>query len=450
MLFRKNEAHEIKNSLVSLRAPFVRFANIEALGGILLLISTFSALLLANSQWGGAYEDFWNQQLIIGTDFFKLEMPLLRWLNDGLMVIFFFLLGLEIKREFIAGELSNIKQSTLPIFASIGGMIVPAGLFIILNYNKTGMEGWGITMATDVTLSLSILALIGRKVPIGLKVFLVGFAIVDNIGAVLKIALSDNALINWEFFGIAGGLLGILVLFNYRNVRYIPAYMVLGWIIWYMFLKSGIHPTMAGILIAFTIPAKRKIKLTEFSVNLRNAVDDFCDQSCHDRIILNNQQLSIIDNIKYYIDRVQSPVQYLENTLHSFVTYIVMPLFLFANAGIVFRGFVLETFNTLTLNIAFAMVFGKLTGILLFSWLSIKFGGASLPKNTNWKHIFGAALLGGAGFTMSLFISNLTFENIILLNEAKLGVLLGSFTASILGLVYLKLTLRKNYAAKHS
>ena len=440
----------MKNPLEYIREPFIRYARIEALGGILLIISTLLALLLANSQWGGAYEAFWNQKLVIGTDFFKLEMSLLRWLNDGLMSIFFFLLGLEIKREFIAGELSNVKQSTLPIFASIGGMIFPAGLFILLNYNQTGMEGWGITMATDVTLSLSILALLGRKVPIGLKVFLVGFAIVDDIGAVLKIALSDNAILSWEFLGIAGGLLGILIFFNYRNLRYIPAYMVLGWIIWYMFLKSGIHPTMAGILIAFTIPAKRKIKLTEFSVYLRKAVDEFCDQPCQEKIILNKQQLAIIDNIKYYVDWVQSPVQYLENTLHGFVTYVVMPLFLFANAGVVFQGVALENFNTLTLNIGFAMVFGKLTGILIFSWLSVKFGVASLPQNTNWKQIFGVALLGGAGFTMSLFISNLTFENIILLNQAKLGVLLGSFTASILGLVYLRLTLRKNYMAEHS
>ncbi len=439
----------MKDPLGYIKAPFIRYARIEALGGILLIISTLSALLLANSQWGDAYRAFWNKQLIIGTDFFKLEMSMIRWLNDGLMAIFFFLLGLEIKREFIAGELSNIKQSTLPVFASIGGMIFPAGLFVILNYNQTGIEGWGITMATDVTLALSILALLGSKVPIGLKVFLVGFAIVDDIGAVIKIALTDNPYINWEFLGIAAGLLGILLLFNYRNIRYIPAYMVIGWIIWYVFFKSGVHPTMAGILIAFSIPAKRKIKLDEFSVNLLTAVDEFCDQSCQDKIMLNKQQQSTIDNIKYYLDSVQSPVQYLENTLHGFVTYLVIPLFLFANAGVVFDGYGLETFNTLTLNLGLAMVFGKLAGIFLFSWLSIKFGMSALPKDTNWKHIFGVALLGGAGFTMSLFISNLTFDNIVLLNQAKLGVLLGSFTASILGLVYLKLTFGKKYKAKH-
>lgn len=438
----------VTDPLDYLRRPFVRFSKIEASGGILLIIATVAALILANSQYSEAYKLFWHKDLYIGTEFFNLEMSLLHWLNDGLMAIFFFLVGLEIKRELLAGELSSPKQATLPISAAIGGMLIPALLFTLLNYDTAGSQGWGIPMATDIAFSLGILGLLGKRVPISLKVFLVAFAIVDDIGAVLVIALFYTTGLEWHFVAIAGGLFILLMLFNYFHVRYIPVYMVVGWVIWYMFLKAGIHPTIAGVLIAFTIPAKRKIRLEEFSFNLRKALDEFCDQPCHDRITLNKNQLATIDNIKYYIDRVQSPAQSLENTLHGFVIYVIMPIFAFANAGVVLDGFNLANFQGITLNISFSLILGKLTGIFLFAFISVKLGIAALPRNIKWKHIIGAGFLGGIGFTMSLFISNLAFDSLVLLNQAKLGVLIGSFMASVIGLIYLRITLGNKFAPR--
>ncbi|MBI9052689.1 MAG: Na+/H+ antiporter NhaA [Bacteroidales bacterium] len=428
----------VKDPFDNLRQPFLRFLRIESSGGILLIFATIAALIVANSAWGSEYEMFWKKEFTIGADFFHLSKPIILWINDGLMAIFFFLVGLEIKRELLAGELSTPKKAALPIIAALGGMIVPAGFFLFFNRNGQGLEGWGIPMATDIAFSLGILSLLGKRVPIALKVFLVAFAIVDDIGAVLVIAFFYSANIHWNLLLIAMILLVVLFIFNARNIRYIPFYMIIGWVIWYLFLKAGIHPTIAGVLIAFSIPSTRKIKLKDFNFRMNRNLTDFCDEPCEDSITLNHQQLASIDNMQSQLDKVQSPLQSLEHSLHGFVTYLVMPLFAFANAGVVLKGAGLESFNSLTLSIGASLVLGKITGILLFSYLTVKFGISALPNNIDWRHILGAGMLGGIGFTMSLFISNLAYDNIILLNQAKLGILLGSFVAAIVGFVYLK------------
>jgi NhaA family Na+:H+ antiporter len=428
----------VKDPFDNLRQPFLRFLRIESSGGILLIFATIAALIVANSAWGSEYEMFWKKEFTIGSDFFHLSKPIILWINDGLMAIFFFLVGLEIKRELLAGELSTPKKAALPIIAALGGMIVPAGFFLFFNRNGQGLEGWGIPMATDIAFSLGILSLLGKRVPIALKVFLVAFAIVDDIGAVLVIAFFYSANIHWNLLLIAMILLVVLFIFNARNIRYIPFYMIIGWVIWYLFLKAGIHPTIAGVLIAFSIPSTRKIKLKDFNFRMNRNLTDFCDEPCEDSITLNHQQLASIDNMQSQLDKVQSPLQSLEHSLHGFVTYLVMPLFAFANAGVVLKGAGLESFNSLTLSIGASLVLGKITGILLFSYLTVKLGISALPNNIDWRHILGAGMLGGIGFTMSLFISNLAYDNIILLNQAKLGILLGSFIAAIIGFVYLK------------
>lgn len=434
---------EIIDPFDNLRQPFLRFLKIESSGGILLILATITAMIVANSGWANYYESFWKQDFTIGAEMFKLTKPIILWINDGLMAIFFFLVGLEIKRELIAGELSSPKKAALPIIAAIGGMIVPAGMFFILNRGGQGMEGWGIPMATDIAFSLGVLSLLGKKVPLALKVFLVAFAIVDDIGAILVIAIFYSAQIHWSLLFIALGLLAILFVFNASNIRYLPFYMILGWIIWYLFLKAGIHPTIAGVLIAFSIPSNRKIKLRDFSFRMKTNIDDFCTEPCEDSITLNHKQLASIDNMQSQIDKVQSPLQQLEHNLHGFVTYFVMPLFAFANAGVVLTGVGLSSFETLTLSISASLVFGKIIGIVLFSYLTVKMGISALPNNIKWPHILGAGMLGGIGFTMSLFISNLAYENIILINQAKLGTLIGSLVAAIIGYTYLKFILSK-------
>lgn len=433
----------IKDPFDNVRQPFLRFLKIESSGGILLIIATICALIIANSGWANYYESFWKQDFTIGAESFKLTKPIILWINDGLMAIFFFLVGLEIKRELLAGELSSPKKAALPIIAAIGGMILPAGLFFLFNKGSQGMEGWGIPMATDIAFSLGILSLLGKRVPIALKVFLVAFAIVDDIGAIVVIAIFYSAQIHWGLFIIALGLLLVLFIFNKMDIRFIPFYMVIGWIIWYLFLKAGIHPTIAGVLIAFSIPSNRKIQLKDFSFRMNRNLNNFCDEPCEDSITLNHTQLASIDNMQSQIDKVQSPLQQLEHNLHGFVTYVVMPLFAFANAGVVLQGAGLASFSTLTLSISASLVIGKITGIMLFSFLTVKLRLSALPDNIGWSHILGAGMLGGIGFTMSLFISNLAYDNIILINQAKLGILMGSFVAAVLGYVYLKYVLQK-------
>ena len=434
---------KVKDPFDNLRQPFLRFLRIESSGGILLILATIAALVIANSAWGSIYESFWKKDFTIGSDFFHLTKPIILWINDGLMAIFFFLVGLEIKRELVAGELSSQKKAALPIIAAIGGMLIPAGLFLLFNRNGQGLEGWGIPMATDIAFSLGILSLLGKRVPLALKVFLVAFAIVDDIGAVLVIAFFYSAEIHWSLLFIALALLAILFIFNMRNIRFIPFYMIIGWVIWYLFLKAGIHPTIAGVLIAFSIPSTRKIRLKDFTKRMNRNLNDFGITPCKDSVTLNHQQLASIDNMQSQIDKVQSPLQSLEHNLHGFVTYFIMPLFAFANAGVVLNGAGLASFNTLTLSITGSLILGKIAGIFIFSYITVKLGISALPQNINWKHIFGAGMLGGIGFTMSLFISNLAYTNIILINQAKLGILLGSLIAALLGFFYLKMILKE-------
>ncbi len=427
--------------------PFQRFFKIEASGGIVLLIFTLIALIWANSPWGDVYKEIWHYKFTIGIPgVLSISKDILHWINDGLMAIFFFVVGLEIKRELITGELSTFKKASLPIAAAIGGMIVPALLFFVLNSNPNTENGWGIPMATDIAFTLGILSLLGKRVPVALKVFLVAFAIVDDLGAILIIAIFYSEQIFWNYLLLGLALVLLLIVFNKFNIKIIPIYMVIGLFIWWFFLKSGIHPTIAGVLIAFTIPLRRKIHLHEFKDKIQHSMDVFCTNPNHsDEITLTHEQLAAIDNMESEIFNVQSPVQRLEHQLHGFVTYIVMPLFALTNAGVILRSASLENvFTDLSGIIELSLVFGKMVGIFLFSWLAVKIGVASLPDNVKWSNIMSLGLLGGMGFTMSLFISNLAFSSEALLNPAKIGILTGSLIAGVMGYFSLRITLKTN------
>ncbi|MBU8891381.1 MAG: Na+/H+ antiporter NhaA [Bacteroidales bacterium] len=443
-----HRSDKIKDPFDRIRHPFKRFLHIESSGGILLILATIVALIVANSGLGSMYESFFKQELTIGIPGFQITESILHWINDGLMSVFFFLVGLEIKRELLVGELSSPKKAALPIIAAVGGMIVPAAMFIFFVGDGLGKEGWGIPMATDIAFSLGVLSLLGKRVPLALKVFLVAFAIVDDIGAIVIIALFYSHEIHWSMLLISFGLLAFLFIINKANIRYIPIYITVGFIIWFLFLHSGIHATIAGVLFAFTIPSSRKIDLEDFTVRMKRNLKDFEDNPHTDDVALQHTQLAAIDNMQSQIYKIQSPLQKLEHSFHGFVTFFVMPIFAFANAGVVLQGAGLAGFSTLTLSISSSLIFGKIIGIFLFAYLTVKLGLSALPDNVNWKHILGAAMLGGIGFTMSLFISNLAYENIGLLrglaeNQAKLGILLGSLTAAVLGFVYLKIILSK-------
>lgn len=438
--------HKDPTVIGGLLEPFQRFFRVEASGGIILLIFTLIALIWANSPWGDSYIHLWENKFSIGVGDFKLSKSLIHWINDGLMAIFFFVVGLEIKRELIAGELSSMKQASLPIAAAIGGMVLPAAIYIVLNQSPESESGWGIPMATDIAFSLGILSLLGKRVPLALKVFLVAFAIVDDLGAVLIIAVFYSEDIYWNYLLIGLGLVIILFVFNRLQVISVHPYMAVGWIIWFMFLKSGIHPTIAGVLIAFTIPVNRTINLKTFKNDMQYNLDYFCyNPENFSKITLNHQQLAAISNMENRIFHVQSPVQRLEHGLHGFVTYIVMPVFALANAGVVLKGISFsELISGVSGVIEISLLAGKVLGIFIFSWISVKIGLAKLPDNVQWKHIFSLGFLGGMGFTMSLFISNLAFTSEALLNPAKIGILVGSLIAGAGGYILLSLTLKKD------
>jgi NhaA family Na+:H+ antiporter len=437
----KNSKRSLIDTIVD---PFQRFFKIEVFGSILLLIATAAALMWANSRWGNYYFALWENDLSFKVKDFTLSKSFIDWINDGLMAIFFFLIGLEIKREIMIGELSTLKKGSLPIIAAVGGMVVPAIIYLYFNKNINTESGWGIPMATDIAFSLGVLGLLGKRIPIGMKVFLLAFAIVDDLGTVVVIILFYSSDINLNFLIIGLGLYLVLVLFNQLKVRNYHIYVIGGFIIWYMFSRSGIHPTIAGVLIAFIIPVHRRIRIPVFKRRMNKNLEEFSGKAGTYKITLNKAQLAAVDNMEDEIENVQSPLQFLEYKLHGFVAYIIMPLFAFANAGvIIYTSGSQDMFNSLSLNIGLSLILGKLIGIFMFSWISIKIGIAILPENTGWINLIGLGLLGGMGFTMSLFISNLAFSDSGLIDYAKIGIIGASLIAGVLGYLVLRFSLNK-------
>lgn len=431
--------------MTKILSPIQKFINAESFSGILLFGVTILAMALANSPLQGMYESFWEFEIGIKSESFSLIKPLILWINDGLMAIFFFLVGLEIKREVLVGELNSIKKASLPIFAAIGGMLIPIAIFFISNKNPETSGGWGISMATDIAFTLAILQLFGKRIPIGLKIFLTAFAIIDDIGAVLVIALFYSGDIYWNLIIYSSILLAILYFLSYKKVHSKYLIVFFGIIIWILFLKSGIHPTLAGILLAFAVPIRQKINEFEYVNKLQKIVAKITAQNNTNKLpILTKKQISQIDYLEEWTDKVQSPLQLLEHRLHSWVAYLIMPIFAFANAGINFtQNFDIDF--SLASNIILALVIGKTLGVSLFSYISIKLKIASLPKNVTLFNIFGVAVLSGLGFTMSLFIGNLAFYNQAeLLNSAKTGIIIASVIAGVFGYIILYLGTKKS------
>lgn len=423
--------------------PFQKFVRIESLSGMLLFGATVLALVLANSPLAGQFHSIWQFEVGISTSGFELIKPLILWINDGLMAIFFFLIGLEIKRELLIGELNTVKKASFPLFAAIGGMLVPVLLFLVLNKNPENSHGWGIPMATDIAFSLAILRLLGKRVPLGLKVFLTAFAIVDDLGAVMVIALFYSETIKWSLIAIALVLLAILFFLSYRRIHARELIILFGIIIWVLFLKAGIHPTIAGVLLAFTIPIRQKINVRTYVEKLCDIVDDIKDSGKSDSPLLSKDQIEGIDDLEDWTEKVQSPLQLLEHRLHNWVAFLIMPLFALSNAGVSFKGD--GNLDTMLGGIiVICLVVGKLVGITLLSWMGVKLRLAELPEGVNFKQIIGIALLAGVGFTMSIFVANLAFyDNPSLLDSAKAGILIGSLIAGVSGYIVLRLSNKK-------
>ncbi|MCF6182845.1 Na+/H+ antiporter NhaA [Lutibacter sp.] len=423
-----------------IRTPFQKFVKTESLGGILLFGATIIALIWANSSFVQQYESLWQYKIGFSFQDFELEKPLILWINDGLMAIFFFLIGLELKREFLIGELNTIKKAAFPFFAALGGVIVPIALFFILNKNPETARGWGIPMATDIAFALAILKLLGNRVPLSIKVFLTAFAIIDDIGAVLVIAIFYSTAINWMLLIYALLLISILAFLSYKKIYINYVFLVFGVIVWILFLKSGIHPTIAGVLLAFTIPIRQKINIKEYANQLTHILGNIKSDSNNQNNILSKNQITQIEDLKTCTEKVKSPLQDLENTLHSFVAYFIMPVFALSNAGVIINTSMKLDYS-LIFNIAIGLFVGKLVGVSLLSYIGTKLKIIALPTGVNFKQIIGVAILAGVGFTMSIFIANLAFvTSPSYIDSAKIGILLGSLISGLIGYTILKLT----------
>lgn len=414
---------------------FQKFFKAESFSGVLLILSMLIGLIWANSSWSASYQALWQTRISFHIADFAIDKSLLLWINDGLMAIFFFVVGLEIKRELIVGELSSVQKAAFPIAAALGGMFVPAVIYLAINAGKAGESGWGIPMATDIAFALGILALLGKRAPLSLKIFLTAVAIVDDIGAVLVIALFYTNDINWISLATGGLIFIILLIINRFCVRKPLPYALLGIALWVAFLKSGVHATVAGVLLAATIPACTMINRKAYLKRTRNYLDKFEKEGIRDgNTFTTSKQRSILQAIEDGTHLVEAPLQRLEHSLHPWVAYLIMPVFALANAGVDIRGISLSALaNPITIGIISGLVIGKQVGITFFAWLVTRIGLSQKTKGISWKQIYGVSMLAGIGFTMSLFISNLAFSEAALLTNAKLGILAASFFSALLG-----------------
>ncbi len=436
----KNYYNYADSALDRFRSFLLRLAHSPIAGGVLLMFCAVVSLVWANSGIADSYEALQTTLLTVGIGSGIISKPILFWINDGLMVIFFFVVGLEIKSEILHGELSSWKKASLPAIAALGGMVVPALSFVVFNAGTPYMSGWGIPMATDIAFAVGILALLGKRVPPALRIFLLALAIVDDLGAIVVIALFYTSHISFVALGL--GLLGIgfLYLLNRLGARNLGVYALFGVLVWVAFLNSGIHPTIAGVLVAFTIPSRPPISLrhffsdTQMLLQRSRVLDPQAKLGVHRKYIT-------FDAIGRGLYLAESSMRRAEKGLYNWVNFVIMPLFALFNAGVVISGasFVENLSTPITLGIVAGLFIGKPVGIFLFSWVASKLRLASLPESLSWKQFLGMSMLGGIGFTMSLFIASLAYESsITYLNEAKIGIIIGSLLSAVVGLLYLR------------
>jgi NhaA family Na+:H+ antiporter len=432
---------------VQVRNLFNRFTRLQASGGILLVITTLLALFLANSNLSTAYFDFWKTDFSITFGEIGLTKYLLKWVNDGLMVLFFFVVGLEIKREITVGELNTPRKAALPLMAAIGGMVFPAALYVLLNIGSAGMQGWAIPMATDIAFMLGLLALLGRRIPLSLRVFFTALAIVDDLGAVLVIALFYTSDILWSALGVAGLILLVLIALNWVGVRNPLPYALLGIGLWLAFVQSGVHATIAGVLLAFTIPSQTRVQAQAFMaqcIAVLGGVEGEDLAIGSSEVEMSDRRQAAAHTLEAIAERMQSPAQRLEHSLTPWATYLVLPIFALANAGVAISTDLGALFSDrIALGIILGLVFGKSLGITFFTWLAIKLGIAELPSRVGWPQLFSATWLAGIGFTMALFITNSAFTDPDQLATAKLAILIASLISGSIGFGLLLFTSRE-------
>lgn len=428
---------------IYLLLPIKNFIEKKTSVGILLIVAATLAMIVANSPLAEGYHSFWKQYIYIGFEDFVIKKNLLHWINDGLMSMFFFLVGLELKRELMHGELASFRGAMLPVAAAIGGMLVPALIFFMFTQGTDAVSGWGIPMATDIAFALGILYLLGDKVPLSLKVFLTAVAIVDDLGAVLVIALFYTSEISMNNLALGAFFLFVLFIANRLGVRNTIFYAVMGiGGLWLAILLSGVHATIAAVLAAFTIPTSKRINSSLFlrKVGLLSSEIKHLRLRSKVKTAKDDEMISTtIEKFSRLTEDATPPLQRLEHALHPLVSFIILPLFAFANAGVTINAEAFSYFQSpVTLGVIFGLIFGKITGIFLFARLMVLLNVCSLPKGISWRHVFGLGFLAAIGFTMSLFITDLAYENEVYETQAKMGILSASILAGLFGYFYLK------------
>lgn len=425
--------------------PFEDFLHAQTTTGLILMFMTIIALITANSQLAEAYQHLFHTDINLEIGSWSISHSVHHWINDGLMAIFFFIIGLEIKREILVGELSNIKVAILPILSAIGGMVLPALIYLGINGQTEAAEGWGIPMATDIAFAISALVLLGNRVSPALVTFLVALAIVDDLGAVVVIALFYTQEINLLALSMAFASFLVLVSFNRFGIHAVLPYFLVGLGMWLFMLESGIHATIAGVIAAMAIPSKPKYAPANFTSHTKNLLDEFDNYPVATDHMMHERQKAIVQNIKDKIDSIGSPASRLEHTLHLPVSLLVIPLFALANAGVSidFSSVTDTVMQPVSLGIIAGLIVGKVVGIAGVAWLAIKMKIAKLPQDTSMSQIIGVSFLGGIGFTMSIFVADLAFlGNDDLIFQAKIGILVASLFAGAIGFILLKFIIK--------
>jgi Na+:H+ antiporter, NhaA family len=425
--------------------PVEEFAKIQSSGGLVLLACAIAGMALANSRWSSLYEAVLHANLGISAVLFTLAKPVHFWINDGLMAVFFFVVGLEIKREMLVGELSRPRQAMLPIAGALGGMLIPAGLYVALNHGGPAAHGWGVPMATDIAFAIGVMALLGSRVPAPLKVFLTALAIVDDLGAVLVIALFYTTDISFSALGTAAVLLLGLMVANRMGVRTPAVYAGVGVLVWLLFLASGVHATVAGVLVALTVPARVRLERASFITKAHAHVHAFADAEPPAKPgYASSGQLDAIFDLERTCERAGTPLSQLEHALHPWVSFGIMPLFALANSGVRLGGGGAFDHPLVIGGVVLGLVIGKPLGIVGFTWVAIRAGLAERPAEVTLAQLVGVACLGGIGFTMALFIAALAFDQDAMLATAKVGVLSASLLAALAGSAVLARAARKD------
>jgi NhaA family Na+:H+ antiporter len=415
------------------------FIRIEAASGIVLLAATIAALVWANSPWSDSYTDFWHTHVTIDADILLIDLDLQEWVNDALMTFFFFLAGLEIKRELVHGELSSPRRALLPAAAALGGMLVPALIFFAIAGGTDGSDGWGIPMATDIAFAVGILALLARRIPASIRVFLLALAIADDIGAILVIAVFYTSDISFLALGFAALTLAVIVICNRSGMRNVDVYVLLGAILWVTILESGIHATITGVILGLLTPASHYYDPDTFAGDAEDLVRRFREAEELDD---ERMKESVLHQMEDLAHGTEAPLERLDRALVTWVSFLIVPLFALANAGVYIDSDTMERAieSPLSQGVALGLVLGKPVGIFLFTWLAVQLKLCDKPTGASWGQILGVGMIAGIGFTISLLITGLAFENELLIDEAKLGVLAGSTVAGLAGLVFLFLS----------